>query len=78
MYCTGSISKEGLLKIVTHLFQLMVDIDTMKAEECGPPERLVDTLFAEVDVDNDGYLTVDDYKAAAVKNPRILQALAMF
>eukprot|EP00761_Pharyngomonas_kirbyi_P001747 gb/GECH01001751.1/.p1 GENE.gb/GECH01001751.1/~~gb/GECH01001751.1/.p1 ORF type:complete len:186 (+),score=67.17 gb/GECH01001751.1/:1-558(+) len=74
----GFISKEELLEIIQGLQRALGDLVSVQGEEFDSPEKLVDRIFAQMDVNQDGKISLDEYKEGSLKNPSIVQGLGLF
>jgi Ca2+-binding EF-hand superfamily protein len=57
---------------------MLGDLVSLQGEEFDTPVKLVDKIFAEMDTDRDGKLSLSEYKIGATNDPAIVQGLSLF
>eukprot|EP00003_Mantamonas_plastica_P022928 TRINITY_DN3997_c0_g4_i10.p1 TRINITY_DN3997_c0_g4~~TRINITY_DN3997_c0_g4_i10.p1 ORF type:complete len:190 (-),score=65.42 TRINITY_DN3997_c0_g4_i10:21-590(-) len=71
----GYITKKEMQSIMESFFKFMGKLVTMSGEEFESPQEFVDHIFSEMDENNDGMISLDEYKQGALKNPDIVKGL---
>jgi len=74
----GFVTKQEMLRIVEALYGMLGDLVSLQGEEFDTPEKLVDKIFLEMDTNKDNKLSLEEYKIGALKDPSIVQGLALF
>ncbi len=67
-----------MITIVSALYKMLGDLVSLQGEEFDTPVKLVDKIFAEMDTDRDGKLSLSEYKIGATNDPAIVQGLSLF
>ncbi|KAL9644315.1 hypothetical protein ABK040_005776 [Willaertia magna] len=73
----GFVFKTEMIRIVSALYQMLGDLVTLQGD-FDMPIKLVEKIFAEMDTDNDGKLSLEEYKEGAKKSPEIMMGLGLF
>lgn len=63
-----------MLEVVTAIYKMVGDTVQLPEDEATPEQR-VNKIFASVDTDNDGYLTMDEFLDIARKDKTIQSLL---
>jgi len=75
---TGYLTKDEMSQIMESFYKLVGPLVTFSGKKYESSQQLVDEFFEQADSDGDGKISLDDYRAAAVKNPDIIQGLRLF
>eukprot|EP01095_Lingulamoeba_sp_RSL-Kostka_P011224 TRINITY_DN4203_c1_g1_i1.p1 TRINITY_DN4203_c1_g1~~TRINITY_DN4203_c1_g1_i1.p1 ORF type:complete len:196 (-),score=89.20 TRINITY_DN4203_c1_g1_i1:162-749(-) len=80
---TGYVTKEEMGKILGSFFNMVGpgeenQVTTFSSKKYESPPALVDELFEQMDTDEDGKISLEDYKEGARQNPDIIQGLRLF
>ncbi|KAI8879048.1 calcium-binding protein NCS-1 [Backusella circina FSU 941] len=73
----GYISRKEMLKIVEAIYKMMGSMVKLPPDE-DTPEKRVNKIFELMDSDNDGRLSIDEFREGSKKDPTILQALNLY
>ncbi|CAG5083363.1 Oidioi.mRNA.OKI2018_I69.PAR.g10359.t1.cds [Oikopleura dioica] len=73
----GSITRDEMLEIVKAIYS-MVGSTVALPEEENTPEKRVARIFALMDKNDDGYLTMSEFMEGSKKDPSIIQALSLY
>ncbi|RKO97462.1 hypothetical protein CXG81DRAFT_12017 [Caulochytrium protostelioides] len=71
------ISYAEMTKIVEAIYCMVGSMVKLPPDE-DSPEKRVNKIFALMDKDQDGYLTMDEFKEGSKKDPTIVQALNLY
>eukprot|EP00760_Papus_ankaliazontas_P027337 PhM_4_TR328/c0_g1_i2/m.10256/K19932/NCS1; neuronal calcium sensor 1 len=74
---SGKVSREDVSKIVHALHRSMGELVTHEGEEFSSVQEFVERFFKEAGVGPGFDMTFEQYKAAAMRNPSIVQGLSL-
>uniref|UniRef100_A0A0M3HFH3 EF-hand domain-containing protein n=1 Tax=Ascaris lumbricoides TaxID=6252 RepID=A0A0M3HFH3_ASCLU len=72
----GYITKEEMANIVEAIYSMIGDMLELPKDE-DTPEKRVAKIFSNMDLNLDGRLTLEEFKAGSKSDPWIVQALTM-
>ncbi|ORY98502.1 calcium-binding protein NCS-1 [Syncephalastrum racemosum] len=73
----GYITHGEMLQIVDAIYKMVGSMVRLPPDE-DTPEKRVNKIFAMMDQDNDGRLTMEEFKEGSKKDPTIVQALNLY
>ena len=74
----GYLVKGDLLRAVIPLHTMYNGLLSTKGETHASAESLVDNIFNQMDTNRDGRITLEEYRSSALRDPAIIQGLALF
>eukprot|EP00762_Andalucia_godoyi_P001703 ANDGO_07101.mRNA.1 Calcium-binding protein NCSA len=74
----GFVTRDEMLRIVTALYRMHGDLVSVQGEAFETPEQLVSKIFADMDMNEDGKLSLEEYKEGALRDPCVVQGLSLF
>ena len=74
----GYISREEMQTIMESFYKLVGGLVTFSGNSYSSPSEFVDSFFEAMDTNSDGKISVEEYKAGALKNPDIVKGLKLF
>ncbi|XP_031561861.1 neuronal calcium sensor 1-like [Actinia tenebrosa] len=72
----GYITRDEMLSIVKAIYSMVGNIIDLPQDE-DTPEKRVDKIFKQMDQNNDGRLTMEEFREGSKCDPWIVQALAI-
>ncbi|XP_064615921.1 neuronal calcium sensor 1-like [Liolophura sinensis] len=72
----GYITKEEMVAIVDAIYCMVGNLLDLPKDE-DTPEKRVDKIFSQMDINHDGKLTKDEFREGSKGDPWIVQALSM-
>ncbi|KTG33080.1 hypothetical protein cypCar_00004050 [Cyprinus carpio] len=73
----GYITRDEMLNIVDAIYQMVGNTVDLPEEE-NTPEKRVDRIFAMMDKNADGKLTLQEFQEGSKADPSIVQALSLY
>ncbi|XP_016387380.1 neuronal calcium sensor 1-like [Sinocyclocheilus rhinocerous] len=73
----GFITRDEMLNIVDAIYQMVGNTVELPEEE-NTPEKRVDRIFAMMDKNADGMLTLQEFQEGSKADPSIVQALSLY
>ncbi|XP_042300449.1 neuronal calcium sensor 1-like, partial [Sceloporus undulatus] len=73
----GYITRNEMLDIVDAIYQMVGNTVELPEEE-NTPEKRVDRIFAMMDKNADGKLTLQEFQEGSKADPSIVQALSLY
>ncbi|KPP70346.1 hypothetical protein Z043_110830 [Scleropages formosus] len=73
----GYITRDEMLNIVDAIYQMVGNTVELPEEE-NTPEKRVDRIFAMMDKNADGKLTLQEFQEGSKADPSIVQALSLY
>ncbi|XP_056313978.1 neuronal calcium sensor 1a [Danio aesculapii] len=73
----GYITRDEMLNIVDAIYQMVGNTVELPEEE-NTPEKRVDRIFAMMDKNADGMLTLQEFQEGSKADPSIVQALSLY
>uniref|UniRef100_A0A672Q9W8 Neuronal calcium sensor 1 n=1 Tax=Sinocyclocheilus grahami TaxID=75366 RepID=A0A672Q9W8_SINGR len=73
----GYITRDEMLNIVDAIYQMVGNTVDLPEEE-NTPEKRVDRIFAMMDKNTDGKLTLQEFQEGSKADPSIVQALSLY
>ncbi|KAJ8346367.1 hypothetical protein SKAU_G00277680 [Synaphobranchus kaupii] len=73
----GYITRQEMLNIVDAIYQMVGNTVELPEEE-NTPEKRVDHIFAMMDKNSDGLLTLQEFQEGSKSDPSIVQALSLY
>lgn len=74
----GAITRSELQSILECFNRLIGPLSAFSGQSYETADQLVADLFEQMDANNDGKITLEEYKEGAMKNPDIIQGLKLF
>eukprot|EP00668_Euglena_longa_P033530 GGOE01043111.1.p1 GENE.GGOE01043111.1~~GGOE01043111.1.p1 ORF type:complete len:216 (-),score=67.90 GGOE01043111.1:318-881(-) len=73
----GNVTREDVRRITKQLFAVVAEMDVPNLELGKDSDALADEVYTQLDPTKKGFLTPEEYKAAALKHPTILYAITL-
>eukprot|EP00667_Euglena_gracilis_P020675 EG_transcript_22431 len=73
----GNITRDDVRRITKQLFAVVAEMDVPNLELGKDSDAVADEVFAQLDSTKKGFLTLEEYKAAALKHPATLHAITL-
>ncbi|KAI7849893.1 hypothetical protein BDC45DRAFT_519366 [Circinella umbellata] len=74
----GRINREEMLRIVEAIYKMIGSFWQQLPEDEDTPEKRVQKIFNLMDLDQDGCLSMTEFKEGSKKDPTVLQALGLY
>jgi neuronal calcium sensor 1 len=74
----GAITKQELSSVMECFYKLVGPLISYSGKKYDSADQLVEEFFDHMDVNNDGKISLEEYKEGAMKNPDIIQGLKLF
>jgi len=74
----GHISRDEMIQIMESFYKLVGGLVTFSGEKYDTPDVFVSKFFDEMDADQDGIISSQEYKAGAMKNSDIIKGLKLY
>eukprot|EP00004_Rigifila_ramosa_P023817 TRINITY_DN674_c2_g1_i1.p1 TRINITY_DN674_c2_g1~~TRINITY_DN674_c2_g1_i1.p1 ORF type:complete len:190 (-),score=65.70 TRINITY_DN674_c2_g1_i1:156-695(-) len=74
----GFITREEMHQIMDSFYKLVGGLVTFSGDKYETPDTFVKKFFDEMDTNGDGQISLEEYKAGAMRNPDIVKGLKLF
>ena len=80
---TGYIAKDEMLRVLEAFYRMVGPVEdspltTLGGKRYDTPEEVVDELFSQMDTNEDGKISLEEYMSGAMKNTDIMKGLRLY